>query len=280
MATGPAVALRAVTYRRGNRQIIDGVDLRIEAGEHWALLGPNGAGKSTLLGICGARHFPTTGTAFVLGHQLGRVELEALRRRIGHVDPRHTPVGSLSIREVVLTGLTGSAAARPRWKPTPRQEARAGELLALVDLARRADNAWATLSQGERGRATIARALVGEPDLLILDEPSTGLDVGAREMLIDAVERLRTARPKMSSLLVTHHLEEVPGGTTHAALLAQGRVVAAGQVGEVLVSEAVSSVFQHPIRVTREGGRWQAQTDRRRASGAGADLSDASSAIS
>lgn len=254
--------LRDVTLRRGDKQILHDVSVTIRAGEHWALLGPNGAGKSTVLGLCGAVTHPTTGVVRVLGHQLGRVELAALRREIGHVDPRHRLRSPLTVREVVLTGITGSIEVPPRWEPSRDQLAAADALLATIGMSALAGDRWPTLSQGERGRTLIARALLAGPRLLLLDEPSTGLDVAAREQLLETIETLQQTRPRLASVLVTHHLEELPATTTHALLIGRGRVVAAGPADDVVTSEHVGAAFEHPIRVTRQDGRWAARADR------------------
>lgn len=249
---------------RGGRVLLHDVSLRVASGEHWALIGPNGAGKTTLLTLCGALGHPTSGTIDVLGRRLGRVELSRLRRHIGHVDPRHRMVGDNTVREVVLSGLTGSTDPVPRWRPTDEQEARVVDLVADVGLSSRKSARWSTLSQGERGRALIARALVSQPALLLLDEPATGLDVAAREHLLDTVDALRRAHPEMASVTVTHHLEDLPSSTSHAALLRAGEVVAAGHADDVLTSELVSGAFDHPLVIDRTGGRWSARARRRR----------------
>lgn len=265
MTQDPAVVeLSSVTFRRGDRTILDAVDLTVRAGEHWALLGPNGAGKSTILGFAGALMHPTSGSVHVLGQKLGRVELQALRRSIGHVNPRH-PLGSpLTIRDVVLTGLTGSIETPPRWEPTLNQTQLAAELIHQIGLTGRGEDLWPTLSQGERGRALIARALIAEPDLLLLDEPTTGLDVAAREQLLETIDALEHDFPRLASILVTHHLEELPSTTSHAALIAQGRICAAGVAEQVLTTENVTAAFNHPIRVGQNDGRWFALSGRKR----------------
>ncbi|MGA4839500.1 ABC transporter ATP-binding protein [Streptomyces sp. G45] len=254
----PVPVLRAdgVSVVRDGRRVLDGVSLTVEAGEHWALLGANGAGKSTLLSLLGARTHPTHGTVHVLGRRLGTVDLRELRADLGHVDPRHPLRSPLPVRDVVLTGLTGSVAPVPHRRPSAAEYARAGDLIAALGLADRADARWPTLSQGERGRTLIARALMPEPRLLLLDEPATGLDLPGRERLLEALDALRTARPELATVLVTHHLEELPVGTTHAVLLRAGRVLASGGVGEVLTTGPVSACFDHPVRVERRGGRW------------------------
>ncbi|GGU99535.1 ABC transporter ATP-binding protein [Streptomyces spectabilis] len=257
-AAGGAPVLRAdsVAVVREGRRILDGVSLTVGAGEHWALLGANGAGKSTLLGLLGALTHPTHGTVDVLGSRLGTVDLRELRAHLGHVDPRHPLRSPLPVREVVLTGLTNSVARMPHRHPSPAQRARAEALIGAMGLAARADARWPTLSQGERGRALIARALMPGPRLLLLDEPATGLDLPGRERLLDSLEALRTAHPRLATVLVTHHLEELPVGTTHAVLLREGRVLASGAVRDVVTTELISACFDHPVRVERREGRW------------------------
>ena len=264
----PVVELQDVTYRRDGSEIIRGVSFTVRAGEHWAMLGPNGAGKSTLLGFCGAVTHPTSGTVHVLGKQLGRVELQALRRAIGHVNPRHPLRSPLPVRDIVLTGLTGTIEMAPRWQPTPEEAGRADELIESLGLGGKAGFRWNVLSQGERGRVLIARALVGEPRLILLDEPSTGLDIAAREQLLESIDLLTETHPDVASVLVTHHLEELPSSTTHALLLADGRVVSAGAAGDAITSEHVSAAFQHPIEVRLDEGRWRARAASRQRAGA------------
>ncbi|MGB4137015.1 MAG: ATP-binding cassette domain-containing protein [Microbacterium sp.] len=251
--------LDRVDVVRSARLILDGVDLTVNAGEHWALLGPNGAGKSTILSMCGAQEHPTRGTVHVLGQQLGRVEIRRLRESIGHVDPRHPLRSALTVRQVVLTGATGTTELMPRWEPSREILDRADLLIDLLGLDALTDATWPTMSQGERGRTLIARALVTDPPLLLLDEPSTGLDVAARERFLETVDHLHRSQPELATILVTHHLEELPETTTHAALVSHGRVRAAGDAREVLTTERVSQSFEHPIRIDYHDGRWQAR---------------------
>ncbi|WP_242608750.1 ABC transporter ATP-binding protein [Actinomadura formosensis] len=243
---------------RARRLLLDRVTMTVLRGEHWALIGPNGAGKSTLLGILGAYVHPTRGTAEILGRRLGRVDVHHLRTLIGQVNPRHPLESARTVREIVLTGVTGTIELVPRWTPTGGDLRRAGELIDLLGLTARADARWPTLSQGERGRTLIARALMPDPPLLLLDEPATGLDLAARERLLASLDRLRTDRPDLTTVLVTHHLEELPVSTSHALLLREGRVLAAGPAGEVLTTGLVSACFDHPITITRHNGRWAA----------------------
>jgi iron complex transport system ATP-binding protein len=251
--------LNEVSFVRDGNHILDGIDMTVREGENWALIGANGAGKSTLLGICGAVSQPSSGTVHVLGRQLGRFPLEELRRSIGHVNPRHPLRQPLTVSEIVLTGVTGTIQRPPRWLPSAEDVQHAKRLIASFGLAERADARWPLLSQGERGRVLIARALISRPRLLLLDEPSTGLDIAAREQLLETVDRLERTHPQIALVFVTHHLEELPSTTTHALLLAQGRVVAQGEAETVLTTEHISDAFHHPIEVRHDDGRWSAR---------------------
>ncbi|MGC5309807.1 ABC transporter ATP-binding protein [Micromonospora zamorensis] len=253
------VELRDVTLRRDGKEILHGVGFTVREGEHWAMLGPNGAGKSALLGFCGAFTHPSSGTVHVLGRQLGRVDLQQLRRAIGHVNPRHPLRSPLTIRQVILTGLVGSIDLPPRWQPARADLDRADLLLGTLGLTGKADECWPTLSQGERGRTLIARALVSQPRLLLLDEPSTGLDVAAREQLLETIDLLGETNPRLASIMVTHHLEELPTTTSHALLLRAGSVVAAGPADTTVTTGNVSAAFDHPIDVQYQDGRWAAR---------------------
>ncbi|MCS5719942.1 ATP-binding cassette domain-containing protein [Herbiconiux sp. CPCC 205763] len=258
--SGAVLEFRDVRFVRRGRVILDAIDFAVRPGEHWALIGPNGAGKSTMLSLGGALQHPTSGEVFVLGHRIGRVELQQLRRSIGHVNPRHPLTSALTIREVVLTGITGTIELVPRWEPTPAEFARANDYVHLLGLDGKAEEAWTTLSQGERGRTLIARALMTDPELLLLDEPSTGLDVAAREQLLDTVDRVRIAHPALASVLVTHHLEELPRSTTHAMLLADGRITSIGRATDVLTTANITACFAHPIEIEHRHGRWHARS--------------------
>lgn len=255
----PVLNVAGVDWVREGREILAGIDLTVHAGEHWALLGSNGAGKSTLLSLCGAVRHPTRGSVEVLGYRLGRVDMRELRGWIGHVDPRQPLDDRMSVEQAVLTGATGTNGLIPRWKPTAEELHRADELLELLGMAALRNAGLTTLSQGERGRTLVARALMPRPHLLLLDEPSTGLDLAARERLLTAIDTLRAEHPQLASVLVTHHLEELPASTTHAMLLAGGRTLAAGPVDQVLTSENVSACFDHPVLITRSLRRWGAQ---------------------
>lgn len=199
----------------------------------------------------------------MLGRRLGTVDLRELRAYVGHVNPRHPLRSPLRVRDVVLTGLTNSVEPLPRWRPTPEQRERADRLIAVLGLAHRTDARWPTLSQGERGRTLIARSLMPKPRLVLLDEPATGLDLAGRERLLDSLDTLRESHPGLATVLVTHHLEELPVGTTHALLLRDGRALASGAVDDVLTSDQIGKCFDHPVHLERREGRWSVRAARR-----------------
>jgi iron complex transport system ATP-binding protein len=270
----PVAAIERVSVSDGNVPILDlervklwvpdgtpilrDVSWTVRAGEHWALLGPNGSGKSTLLSLAGAVRHPSEGSVTVLGGRLGRVSLWELRERIGVIDPSLKILDWLTVEEVVLTGATGTIWPLPdRIGEAERTRARA--LLDLLGCAGLATREITTCSQGERQRVRIARALMTDPPLLLLDEPATGLDLPAREALLAALATLAAARPELATVLVSHHLEELPPSTTHALLLRDGAVVAAGRAAETLTSDLVTAAFGFPVAVTRDDGRWSAR---------------------
>jgi iron complex transport system ATP-binding protein len=191
---------------------------------------------------------------------MGRVDLASLRHAMGHVNPRHRLQYSLSVHEVVLTGITATIDTPMHWTPTADEVARADAMIAAVGLSHKADDVWPTLSQGERGRTLIARALISEPRLLLLDEPTTGLDVAAREQLLETIDTLDDTHPEVASILITHHLEELPTTTTHALLIAEGRTVDAGPARQTVTTENVTAAFSHPVEVRYDDGRWIART--------------------
>jgi iron complex transport system ATP-binding protein len=243
---------------RDGQLLLRQVSVTIRTGEHWALLGANGAGKSTLLQIMATHAYPTRGHVDILGQRLGRVNVFTLRPQIGHVSPHHRVDAHRTVREVVLTGITGTIQLVPLRETTAAELSRAAALTELTGLAHRADARWEVLSQGERSRALIARALMAQPRLLLLDEPAAGLDVAGREQLIASVDELRQREPDLATVLVTHHLEELPATTTHALLLRRGEILAAGPADDVLTDELASACFDHPVMINRRAGRWAA----------------------
>ncbi|WP_415973820.1 ABC transporter ATP-binding protein [Rhodococcus sp. 077-4] len=247
------------------------MSVEVRAGEHWAVLGPNGAGKSTLLSLFGALQHPTRGAVHILGRRLGRVDMRELRELIGHVDPRHRLDQPLSALEVVLTGLTNTVHLVPRRRALQTEHDRAVSLLDVMGMSERRHAPWTKMSQGERGRVLIARALMSSPSLLLLDEPATGLDLAAREQLLEALAHMRQEVPSLATVMVTHHLEELPPITSHALLMNSGRVQAAGVVDSILTSESISTCFEYPVSLVHSEGRWNV-----RASGAPWSTSTAS----
>jgi iron complex transport system ATP-binding protein len=253
------VELDHVTVWTPERKVIlDDICWQAKSGEHWVILGPNGAGKTTMLSIVGAERHPSQGTATILGGTLGHVDMRELRSRIGRVDPAQRMLDWVTGSEAVLTGLTGTI--WPRWQDWGEPEfARAIELLTLMGCHEYAEREVGTLSAGERQRIRIARALIAQPDLLLLDEPATGLDFPAREALLRAIDDLARNRADLPTIMVSHHLEDLPTSVTHVLLLRDGKVLASGPVDAMLTSEHVSACFGFPIDVHKFGGRWTAR---------------------
>lgn len=253
----PALSLSDVRVIRGGRCIASCDELAVLPGEHWAIMGPNGAGKTTLLKVAGTLLFPSEGTVDVLGKRMGRVDVFTVRMQIGYVDPKQR-LDDMSCYEAVLSGVTASNGFIPRWQPAPEEEALARELIELVGMASKSDARWSRMSQGEKARTLIARALVTRPRLLLLDEPSTGLDLPGRETLLRVIDAMRAQQPELSSMVITHHVEEIAASTTHLLLLKDAKVLAAGPVGEVLTAENLSELFGIPVDLSTHNGRWMA----------------------
>jgi iron complex transport system ATP-binding protein len=244
------------------KSLLRGVRWRVLAGEHWVVLGANGAGKTTMLRIAAARAHPSAGTVEILGSRLGRVPVARLHERIGYVEGRLAGrfLPTLTGRELVLTGATGTTALlAERLRPDDLE--RADELIELLSLAQVAERQFRICSDGERMRLLIARALMAEPELLLLDEPTAGLDLPGRELLLASLARLARTRPEATTATVVHHVEDVPPSTTHALLLRRGAVVAAGPAADVLADEPLSACFDVAVRVRRNGGRYAAVAD-------------------
>jgi iron complex transport system ATP-binding protein len=252
--------MSGVTVVRDGATLLSHVDWVVDEGQHWALLGPNGAGKTTLLAVAAAALFPSAGSVELLGERFGEVNLGELRTRVGlsssslndRVPPQEKAV------DVVLTAAYGVVG---RWQESydPSDLQRATELLGRVGLRAFADRRFGSLSEGERKRVLLARALMTDPELLLLDEPAAGLDLGAREALLRLLTRLSGSPDAPPSVLVTHHVEEIPVGTTHAMLLSRGRVVAAGPVAEVVTGPLLSQAFGIPLQVSAADGRYAAR---------------------
>lgn len=254
----PVVELRGVTVRRSGRAILGPIDLRIEHGERWAVIGANGSGKTTLLSVLGLTLWPTTGRVEVLGARFGRVDARELRERIGLASSAVEAVLRNDLAPVELVMTARYAATEPWWHVfTTADRERANGLLAGLGMAAIADHPFGTLSAGERRRTSIARALMPDPDLLLLDEPAASLDLGARELLLEDLTRLAARDRPGAMVLVTHHVEEIPTGFSHALALRAGQAVAAGPIDQVMTGPVLAETFQLPIEVElRDGRRW------------------------
>jgi iron complex transport system ATP-binding protein len=257
------LAFAGVTVRRGTATLLDDVTWEVEEGERWVVLGPNGAGKTTLLQIASGRMHPTTGVAGVLGEVLGAVDVFELRPRIGLASsamaeriPRDEIVGN-----VVVTASYG-VIGRWREQYDDLDHARAMELLAAIGADHLADRTYATLSEGERKRVQIARALMTDPELMLLDEPAAGLDLGGREDLVQRLGDLAEDTEAPAMVLVTHHVEEIPPGFTDVLLLREGRVVAAGPIPITLTADNLSATFGLPLVLEQHGQRYAARARR------------------
>ncbi|MBB5118317.1 iron complex transport system ATP-binding protein [Streptomyces eurocidicus] len=249
-----------VSVVREGRALVDQVSWSVKEGERWVVLGPNGAGKTTLLNVASSYLFPTTGTVKVLGEKLGAVDVFELRPRIGVAGialadklPR-----SQTVLQTVLTAAYGMTATwREDYEEVDEQRARAFlDVLGMTDYL---DRKFGTLSEGERKRTLIARAMMTDPELLLLDEPAAGLDLGGREDLVRRLGRLARDPLAPSMLMVTHHVEEIPAGFTHVLMIRQGKVLAAGPVELELTSRNLSHCFGLPLVVERRGDRFTAQ---------------------
>ena len=253
------VRMSGVTVRRGGNTLLRDVDWTVELDERWVVLGPNGAGKTTLLRIAAAELHPTSGTVHVLGEQLGRVNVFELRTRIGLTSAAlglRVP-NDERVRDVVVSAGWG-VLGRWRERYDATDTGRADELLAAMGMRGFADREYGTLSEGERKRALIARALMTDPELILFDEPAAGLDLGGREDLVGRLAALAADPDAPASVLVTHHVEEIPTGYSHALLLRGGAVVAAGLLDDVLTDENLSATFGLPLAVQKRRGRYTA----------------------
>jgi iron complex transport system ATP-binding protein len=259
--------LAGVSVRRGESILLDSVDWAVEDDERWVILGPNGAGKTTLMQLCSAQIHPTSGVVGILGEVVGTVDVFELRPRIGWTSaavaeriPRHELV-----RDVVVSASYG-VVGRWREKYDELDHDRAAELLREVGAGGLLDRTFGTLSEGERKRVQIARALMTDPELLLLDEPAAGLDLGGREDLVSTLSTLALDEYSPATVLVSHHVEEIPPGFTHALLLRGGRVVAAGPLPHVLTEDLLSETFGMPLALSEADDRYSARRrDLRRA---------------
>lgn len=254
------VDLAGVTIRRGTATLLDDITWEVDEQDRWVVIGPNGAGKTTLLQVLAAQIHPTGGVAGLLGEVLGTVDVFELRPRIGVTSAALADriPKSESVADVVVSA---SYAVMGRWREQydEMDHERAGELLAQLRVDHLANRTFGTLSEGERKRVQIARALMTDPELLLLDEPAAGLDVTGREALVRTLGELARDEMAPASVLVTHHVEEIPAGITHALLLKQGRIVAAGPLRETLNEQNMSETFDIGLTLTESDGRWSAR---------------------
>jgi iron complex transport system ATP-binding protein len=260
MSGTEVVVLRGADVRVAGVTILGPIDLCVRTGEHWVFLGPNGSGKTTLLSLAGAWRQPSAGDVRVLGAELGRADVRDLRTRIGHVS--HAVADRLRPAMTVLdVVLSGKASVLETWWQDlgPDDRRRALHLLEEMGCGELADRPLGTCSSGERQRVLIARASFGEHRLLLFDEPAAGLDLPARERLLEAMTAVARRPGGPTTLLATHHLEEVPPVITHAALLRSGRIVASGPVEDVLADEPLARCFGIDVVVERRDGRWWAR---------------------
>jgi iron complex transport system ATP-binding protein len=254
------LSFTGVSVLRDRATLLDAIDWDVAEGERWVVLGPNGAGKTTLLQLASANLHPSRGTATVLGETLGAVDVFELRPRIGlssaalaeRLPARET------VRDVVVTA---SWAVVGRWREhyDDLDAERADELLGALGVAHLAARRFGTLSEGERKRVQIARALMTDPELMLLDEPAAGLDLGGREDLVRRLGEIAADEAAQALVLVTHHVEEIPPGFTHVLLMRGGRVVAAGPIETTLTASALAETFGLDLELARSGPRWAAR---------------------
>jgi len=257
---GAILQLSDISVRRGDRVILGPLNWQVLEGQRWVILGPNGAGKTTLLQICSSLIHPTTGEIHILGEKLGRVDVFELRTRIGLTSS--ALVEQFSPDELVMdVVLTAAYAMLGRWqeKYDLWDESRAMALLTALGVRELGERLFGSLSEGEKKRVQIARALMADPELLLLDEPASSLDLGGREDLLRRIESLSKDPLAPATVIVTHHIEEIPVGTTHALLLRDGVAVAQGEVASVITDQNLTQAYGLAITVQTEGGRFFAR---------------------
>ena len=254
------VDLAGVSIVRNGSTLISDITWEVDEADRWVVIGPNGAGKTTLLQVISAQIHPSSGVAGVLGEVLGVVDVFELRPRIGLTSAalaERIPRGE-RVHDVVVSA---SYAVVGRWREQYDEldHERADELLGQLRIDALADRTFGTLSEGERKRVQIARALMTDPELLLLDEPAAGLDLAGRETLVNTLGELAQDHYAPASVLVTHHVEEIPTGITHAMLLKDGKIVAAGALRDTLTSENLTKTFDVELSLTEADGRWTAR---------------------
>jgi iron complex transport system ATP-binding protein len=254
------VELAGVSIVRNGSTLINNISWEIDESDRWVIIGPNGAGKTTLLQVISAQIHPSSGVAGLLGEVLGTVDVFELRPRIGLTSAalaERIPRGE-RVHDVVVSA---SYAVVGRWREQYDEldHERASELLAQLGIDRLANRTFGTLSEGERKRVQIARALMTDPELLLLDEPAAGLDLAGRESLVTALGELAQDQYAPATVLVTHHVEEIPNGITHAMLLKAGEIMAVGPLRDTLTADNLTKTFEVDLSLVEADGRWAAR---------------------
>jgi len=255
----PVLHLQNVSVVREGKTILGPLDWSVNENERWVILGPNGAGKSTLFSLCSSQTHPTSGSVEILGSRLGAVDVFELRPRIGFMGS--TLLNSFPEDEKVIDiVLTAAYAMLGRWNENYElwDESRAQGLLTTLGVRELASRKFFTLSEGEKKRTLIARALMADPEILLLDEPASGLDLGGREDLLARFDLLARDPNAPATLMITHHIEEIPTGSTHALLLKSGAIVASGEIATVITSENLSVAYDMSINVAMTNNRYSA----------------------
>lgn len=258
----PILELSNISVQRGDRVILGPLDWQVLEGQRWVILGPNGAGKTTLLQVCSSLIHPTSGEVKILGQTLGKTDVFELRTRIGLTSSKL--VEQLPGDELVIdVVLTAAYAMLGRWqeKYDLWDESRAMALLTALGVRELGGREFGSLSDGEKKRVQIARSLMADPELLLLDEPASSLDLGGREDLLKRIEAFASDVLAPATVIVTHHIEEIPSGTTHALLLKEGRTIAQGVIESVINDVNLSTAYGLPITVQSQGGRFFARAN-------------------
>ena len=258
MSDDLVIAVDQATVTRNRTDLIRSVSWQVELDERWVVLGPNGAGKTTLLNLAGARMYPSRGSVTVLGEKLGRTNIAELKTRLGFSSNGLVLPPDETARDIVLTA-SWAVVGRFTERYDRVDEARANALLEQFGVGALGDRLYGTLSEGERKRVQIARSLMTDPELLLLDEPTAGLDLGAREDLVRRLTGLAADPDSPAIVLVTHHVEEIPPGFTHAMLMRDGGVVAQGLLRDTITADNLSKTFGLPLRLSTIDDRYHAQ---------------------